>query len=511
MPGPAVGLRAGPRNGGESMSAPVSDERWSVDRFTKARDQEVLSQARTDLGSLEDSLERHRSLPEANRADLVFRTARERAATVVQPRHGETLIDGQIRAMQALDDAGADVLSVLTDAYTRQLKFEDAERGLRESEEAGRSLISGYPIVARGAKASEIIVDSVNRPCSVRMASSDARLCKELYMAAGFTYMFMGPVQNLAYEKLATPEELIHNYQYEDRLIGYFEDSGCPIVKELPATLTGTLVPPCIALTSTLIDTMLAVKQGVRRVVCSYGLLGNLIQDVAAIRVLRELANEYVAEIADDVEIYIDTPQWMGDFPHEEAEAYGVVLSGSIAAVLGGADEIITKSLDEAFGVPTLEANVAGVVATKQVAELLGHQPLPASAELDAEMDLIRRSVRAILDATMKLGEGDLAAGTAAAIRTGVIDVPFSPNVYNAGVGLTARDMQGRVRWLNPGSVPLPADVRAFHEERIAERAEHAGKAGYQLTVDDVVGFSKGLSPKQAQPAPAWREPGAVA
>ena len=125
----------------------------------------------------------------------------------------------------------------------------------------------------------------------------------------------MGPMQNLAYEKHATPEELIEHYQYEDRLVGFLEENGCPVVKELPATLTGTLVPPCIVLSCTIIDALLAVQQGVRRVVCSYGLLGNLIQDIAAVRALRQIAPAMLAQVADDVEFYVDTAQWMGDFP----------------------------------------------------------------------------------------------------------------------------------------------------------------------------------------------------
>ena len=340
------------------------------------------------------------------------------------------------------------------------------------------------------------IVDGVDRPCSVRMASSDSRLAKELYLAAGFTYMFMGPMQNLAYEKDATPELLIEHYQYEDRLIGYLEEQGCPIVKELPATLTGTLVPPCIAITCSLIDALLAVRQGVRRVVCSYGLLGSLIQDVAAIRVLRELTERVVpASVEHEIETYVVTPQWMGDFPHDTSEAYAVVLTGTIAAGLGGSDVVVSKSLDEGFGVPTTEANVAGVRATRQMLNLLRGQTLDGSDALLQEMDLIRRSVLAIIDRVYQLGDGDLAVGAAAAIRAGVIDVPFSPNLHNRGATLPARDSSGAVRWLEPGGVPLPDDVLAFHAEAMAgRRALQPDTPDYQLMVDDVVGYSRGLS-----------------
>jgi methylaspartate mutase epsilon subunit len=474
----------------------VRDEQWPLERLFEARDREVRSQWQTDLGGLDETVERQRSLRDVSRADIVLRKAREVGRTVVQPRHGETLVEGQIAAMQALVEAGADIVSVLTDPYTRQLQFANAESALRESEAEQRSLISGYPIASAPVEMTRRIVDSVDRPCSVRMASSDSRLAKELYLAAGFTYMFMGPVQNLAYEKLATPELLIENYQYEDRLIGYLEEQGCPVVKELPATLTGTLVPPCIALTSTLIDAMLAVRQGVRRVVCSYGLLGNLIQDVAAIRVLRELTESLVPKAApQEIETYVVTPQWMGDFPLDTSEAYAVVLTGTIAAGLGGSDVVVSKSLDEAFGVPTTEANVAGVRTTRQTLDLLRGQRLEDSEQLLGEMDVIRRSVVAILDRVYDLGDGDLAVGAAAAIRAGVVDVPFSPNVHNRGDALPARDGTGAVRWLTSGSIPLPDDVLSFHADAMAgRRASRPETPDYQLMVDDVVGYSRGLS-----------------
>lgn len=474
----------------------VRDEKWPLSQLFEIREREVRSQWPTDLGDLDDTVARQRGLRDVSRADVILGKAREVGRAIVQPRHGETLVDGQIAAMQALVSAGADIVSVLTDPYTRQLQFSNAEAALRESESEQRSLISGYPIASAPLEATMRIVDNVDRPCSVRMASSDSRLAKELYLAAGFTYMFMGPMQNLAYEKNATPELLIEHYQYEDRLIGYLEEQGCPIVKELPATLTGTLVPPCIAITCSLIDALLAVRQGVRRVVCSYGVLGSLIQDVAAIRVLRELTETLVPRAAEsEIETYVVTPQWMGDFPLDTSEAYAVVLTGTVAAGLGGSDVVVSKSLDEGFGVPTTEANVAGVRATRQMLDLLRGQTLDESDALLQEMDLIRRSVVAIMDRVYHLGDGDLAVGASAAIRAGVIDVPFSPNVHNRGATLPARDSSGAVRWLTSGAVPLPDDVLAFHAEAMdGRRALQPDTPDYQLMVDDVVGYSRGLS-----------------
>ena len=112
----------------------VRDEKWPLERLLETREREVRSQWPTDLGELEDTVARQRDLRDVSRADIVLRTAREAGRAIVQPRHGETLVDGQIAAMQALVSAGADIVSVLTDPYTRQLQFANAEAALRESE-----------------------------------------------------------------------------------------------------------------------------------------------------------------------------------------------------------------------------------------------------------------------------------------------------------------------------------------------------------------------------------------
>ncbi len=477
--------------------ADVKNQRWSVDELLEVREHEVKTQWPTDLGPLEPYFERHHALAETQRTDVVMRAAKAEGRIIVQPRHGDTLVDHQINAMRDLHAAGAEIVSTLTDPYTRQLYFEKAEHALAESQEKGRSLVSGYPVVSYGVANTRRIVEEVQAPCSVRMASSDARLTKEIYLASGYTAMFMGAVQNLAYEKLATPELLVRNYQYEDRLIGLYEENGCPIVKEFPSTLTGTLVPPCIAIAASIIDTLLAIEQGVRRVVCSYGLLGNYLQDLAAVRALRAVSQSYVESVADDIEMYIVSPQWMGDFPQHIDEAYAVIVENALIAALGGTNMVISKSLDEGYGVPSHPANVAGVVASREAVDLVAHQQAIDSPELLAEIDRISRSVRAIIDTTYRLGNGDLAVGVGAAIRAGVIDVPFSPNQNNADLMLPARDLSGAVRFLAAGNIPLPEDVVAYDTARMEERAKASGgAASYQFVVDDIFEFSRGLSPR---------------
>jgi methylaspartate mutase epsilon subunit len=298
----------------------------------------------------------------------------------------------------------------------------------------------------------------------------------------------MGPLQNLSYEKDISAEQLITNIQYQDRLIGLYEDAGVSIMKEMTATLTGTLVPPCIALVTSILDGLLAVEQGVRNICMSYGQYGNLEQDVAAIRLLDELTREYLARMGyRGVEVYTVASQWMGDFPHDESHAMGLICWGTATAALAGVSQIMVKSRDEAFGVPSKEANADALKASRHVLHLIGRQRLEEGPSLAREIDVLRREVHAIIGRTLELGDGDVALGIVRALAAGVIDVPFSPTKLNAGRALPVRDGKGAIRFLDAGNIPLPADVLEFHREKVAERQRgQQVSSPYEMVIADI-------------------------
>lgn len=82
-------------------------------------------------------------------------------------------------------------------------------------------------------------------------------------------------------------------------------------------------------------------EQGVRNVTVGYGQCGNLVQDVAALRVLEELTEEYLDRYGySDVVVTSVLHQWMGGFPQEEAKAFGVISWGSSVAALAKATKL---------------------------------------------------------------------------------------------------------------------------------------------------------------------------
>jgi len=268
---------------------------------------------------------------------------------------------------------------------------------------------------------------------------------------------------------------------------------GIRINREPFGPLTGTLVPPFMSHAVAIIEALLAAEQGVKSITVGYGQLGNLIQDVAAIRTLEALTNEYLTKYGyEGCEVTTVFHQWMGGFPQDEAKAFGVISWGSAAAAISHATKVIVKTPHEAMGVPTMEANAQGLRCTKQLISMLRDQFLPENV-LKAEMDIISAETRAVLDKVFELGEGDIAVGAIRAFQAGVLDVPFAPSRYNAGKILPARDNEGAVRLLECANLPFGSDLKAFHKDKIAERAKAEKRdVSFQLVIDDIYAISKG-------------------
>lgn len=470
--------------------------KWTDEEFFKMRE-EVLKQWPTGAEvNLEEAVAFHKTLPEHKNFAKKLIDAKNKKITLAQPRAGVALIDQHVELLNFLDtEGGADLLPSTIDSYTRQNKYENCEKGIEESKKAGRSLLNGFPGVNHGVKGCREVVESVNLPLQLRHGTPDARLLSEIMVAAGYTSNEGGGISyNIPYAKSVTLEQTMIDWQYIDRLTGWYEEQGISINREPFGPLTGTLVPPSISNAVQIIECLMAAEQGVKNITLGYGQCGNLVQDVAAVRSMMEQAEEYCKEFGyENMQLTSVFHQWMGGFPEDEAKAFGVISNGASAAALAGATKVIVKTPHEAIGVPTKEANAMGIRATKMVLNLLQGQTLPDSDELAFEMEMIKKEVKQIIDKVLELGEGDLAVGTVKAFEQGVMDIPFAPSKYNAGKMLPARDNQGKIRYLNVGNLPFTQDIVDFHISKLQERADFEGRElSFQMTVDDIFAVGKG-------------------
>lgn len=448
-----------------------------------------------DNVEIKEAITFHRGLSQEKAFPFVLARADAEHRTLTQPRSGVALLDDHIALLNNLQEQGrADLLSTTVDSYTRHNRYEEAQRGMEESERLGRSMLNGLPVVSLGVNSCRRIVEELERPVQIRHGSPDARLLAEISFAAGFTAFEGGAISYcLPYTKAVSLERAIRDWQYVDALAGFYEREGVTINREPFGALTGTLVPPSTAHAISIVEALLAAEQGVKDISVGYGQCGNLVQDVAALATLKELTIEHLGRMGyEDVRVTTVFHQWMGAFPATDEEALAVIAWGGVTAASGRATKVITKSVHEAKGIPTAEANSQGVRVTRAIMDLLVDQNPMANIHWSAEADLIRLEVESIMDTVYALSEGHLAAGAERAIRAGVLDVPFSPHRDNAGRALPLRDAYGAVRYLEFGNIPIPEEAKAFHNERLQPRLSSDGRPPYELVFDDVTSVKEG-------------------
>ena len=480
---------------GEKMELEIRNKKLDIDSFLKER-KAVLEQWATGKDvNFKEAVKYHSSIPSSKSFSKKLIEAKEQGRTLTQPRAGVALIDEHISLLRFLEqEGGADLLPTTIDSYTRLNRYCEADTGIKESISSGRSYLNGFPAVNHGVKACRQVTESVTVPVQVRHGTPDARLLSEITMAGGFTSFEGGGISyNIPYSKNFSLQQTIRDWQYCDRLVGYYEEHGISINREPFGPLTGTLVPPCICIAVAVIEALLAAEQGVKNITVGYGQCGNLIQDVSAIKCLELLTDEYLKKFDyDDVIITTVLHQWMGGFPYDEAKASGVIALGAVAAAITGATKIITKSPHEAMGIPTKEANAYGLRTTKQVLTMLSDQVIPPQAS-NREQKVLLAEARCILDTTLELGNQDIAIGAIRAFEAGIIDIPFAPSKANKGSALPVRDNEGAVRYFDTGNLPFTEEIKEFHKNKVEERAIAEGRpVSFQMVIDDIYAVSKG-------------------
>ncbi len=472
------------------------NQKMPLETFLALR-QEVLNQWITGKEvNLEEAVAYQKTIKAEKRFSARLSQAVEDKVTLVQPRAGVALPNELKKLLKTLqDEGGADLLPTTIDSYTRHNRYVEAQTGIDESIRIGKSLLNGFPAVNHGVSVCRDVVEYLDVPVQVRHGTPDARLLAEITLAGGFTSFEGGGISyNIPYGKNNSLEKTITDWQYVDRLVGYYEEQGIRINREPFGPLTGTLVPPCISHSVAILEALLAAQQGCKCITVGYGQCGNQIQDIAAIKTLEKLTKAYLDRFGyTDVRITTVFHQWMGGFPQDEAKAYAVIAWGAATAVLAGATKVIVKSPHEAFGVPTAEANSNGLKATKQLTAMLKDQVAIESPMILEEMKIIEAETRCIMEAVLKLGNNDFGLSALRGFEAGLIDVPFAPAQCNANKALPARDNHGAVRFLDFGNLPFDETLKAFHRQKLKERAETERRdVSFQMVIDDIYAVSKG-------------------
>lgn len=477
----------------------LSAKRWDWDYFLDQRKKVVaLWPAGKELESrsiLDDAVAYHKQQPWWKYASLRNERALKEERIQIVPQVGHALVEQTIEHITRSEDLGPDRWYVLTDTYTRKGQYQKAEEAVERSRKGGSSYLNGYPLVTHGIAGGRAINECTRAAIGSDNNDEDARLPAEFALAGGWTWGTIKSIEQLIQHSRDYPvDRNIHNCQYIDRLFGYFAEQGVPVLRRASANLPGwdTLG---FKVTVSLLELLLSVAQGVKYVDLSLGVGMNLIQDTAAIRVLRKLAREYLDKMGfADVRIYSWTYFYLGDWPLERGQMVAQLSWNATVSALAGCNGMIIKSPDEATTTPTAEGFREGMHICGQIARLVTGQRLPESEELQLECQMIELEVRAVMDKILELGDGDVARGSCQALLNGVLDTIFSPYRYLKGKVRIVRDRKGALRYLDPGLVPLPREVAEYHRLRIAEReAKEGSTASVQWLIREATWASRPL------------------
>lgn len=386
---------------------------------------------------------------------------------LIQPRSG---VASQLKMVALLDLLSAprlaDCLTLTIDSHSRLLRFDKAWRLLAEAPEE----LNGYPLVAHGYRAVRQLTERYNLPIQVRHGSPDGRRLFAESIAGGIQSFEGGGISyNLPYCRNVPLEHSLRAWREIDQACGTLGSMGFPVDREFFGSLSSVLMPPSIALSVVMLEAILAAQEGCRCLSLAYPQTGNIIQDVAALATIRVLAKRY---LDDAVDAYPVLHQFMGVFPADVARAEALIFFGGLTARIGRATKVISKTSQEAIGIPDGEVNAGGIRMTRLAfEEYLTYLQLDPSL-VQEEAYWIERETCELIEPV--LSEPDLIAAIVSAFHSGRLDIPFPSNREAKGLVLPVRGPDIAIRFADTGHLPFSKAVRDRNEAQCRQDSSDA-------------------------------------
>lgn len=454
---------------------------------------------------LDEAVEYHKKLPDSKNFTKMLSKYKQEGKIGLFPRSGVPVVEEEIKLLRSLNEVGVRLFPFTTDSYTRNLQLDKAQKGLEESIRTGKMKLNGYPIINHGVKTTRRVVESCEGAFDPRCSRVANSFVGEIAFASGMTAMpnsFFGWIGG--YDKKATPEECIETAQYLGRLIGCYAEKGVIISTDTHGWLPNGVIPMYVNIATQIIEALISAEQGVKSIVPLMNFQGNINQDVAEIRICEKLFRKYL-----DMFGYTDTiiPGIIGNqsslfpFPQDLGNAFGYINYVAMVAAMTDLAACSVKTVDEALGVPSIESHMQTYRSANWIFNVVRQQKFEADTEgIRQEARMTELAVCAILDKVIDMGDGDIAVGAVKAIEAGVLDSPFSINIYTKDLVLGARDLQGACRYIDYGNLPIPEEVRKYNDEKIKEREKFEGcRLDFNASLSDFWALSRGSLIGQAK------------
>lgn len=401
----------------------------------------------------------------------VLQEADRQGRIVVQPRCGVGAHEEMRRLLHTLESqAEPELLTLTIDSYTRLKHFRTAAEVLRRSPQD----LNGYPLVTHGWRRGAELNGAIETPLQVRHGSPDGRELFAVTLASGITaYEGGGLSYNLPYCKNVPILVSLEAWRQVDTVCGILAGHGVVIDREMFGSLTGVLVPPAVSIAICLLEAYSAAAQGVRCVSIAYPQGGSIYQDVAALRVIRQLVSDYLPA---SVSAYPVLHTFMGVFPRHRATADALILYAGFTARLGRAVKVVNKTNKEAYGIPDAAANSHGIRTTALAFAKFFDFIEIDEVLVEEEVYWLRREVSELVDPVLSEANGtggaELSAAIDKAVSDGRLDIPFAASIHARSEVVPKRDMTGAIRYLHPGSLPFSRATRRRNDQCLGAARE---------------------------------------
>ena len=469
----------------------VKQQKIDDKTFAKMRQEQLAQWPTGKEVDIDEAVEYHKTLPDSKNFTKVLAKYKAEGKIGLFPRSGVPIVEEEIKLLKGLNSVGVRLFPFTTDSYTRNLQLDKAQKGLEESIRTGKNKLNGYPIINHGVKTTRRVVESCEGaldPRSSRVANS---FVGEIAFASGATAMpnsFFGWIGG--YDKKATPEECIETAQYLGRLIGLYAEKGVIISTDTHGWLPNGVIPMYVNIATQIIEALVSAGQGTKSIVPLMNFQGNIAQDVAEIRTCEKLFRKYLDKFGfTDVVIpgIIGNQSSLFPFPQDLGNAFGYINYVAMEAAMTDLAACSVKTIDEALGVPSIESHMQTYASANWIFNVVRQQKFVAdTAAITQEMRVTELAVSAIMDKVIDMGDGDITVGVVKAVEAGVLDSPFSINIYPRDLCMGARDLEGACRYIDYGNLPIPEEVRKYNDEKIKERETFEGsKLGFKGSMAD--------------------------
>lgn len=376
--------------------------------------------------------------------------ARDAGELLVQPRMGFPTLTGMGSGLRAVARARARTVGTITlDSYTRVGDHDSARRALA----AGADL-NGFPIVAHGAGATRAMIAGAGAgslPIQVRHGTPLPLGVVRALVDAGLDATEGGPVSYcLPYSR--TPlGEAVRAWAEACELLAHRVPGAH--MESFGGCMLGQLCPPSLLVALSVLEGLFFRQHGLRSISLSYAQQTDDTQDMYAVRALRRLAAQHLADTDWHVVLYT----YMGVFPRTAHGALELLRRSARLAAHTGTERLIVKTPAEAHRIPTIEDNVEALEEAWAAARAVPRAAAPAADDQEGEPELglaVHHEASALINAVLEL-HPDIGRALTEAFRRGILDVPYCLHADNAQRARSYIDTHGRLRWLAVGHMPL--------------------------------------------------------